>query len=69
MKKQMCSYRFDKHFIKRLEQLAELKDTSKTDIITKAVMDWVDNNLDGLEKRYKKKVDRYKKLKRLGLTA
>jgi hypothetical protein len=59
MAKKMCSYRFDDEFIRLLEALTGLERTSKTQVIQKAVMNYMSENMDRLEKRYKqmKKLD------------
>jgi hypothetical protein len=53
MAKKMCSYRFDDEFIRLLEALTGLERTSKTQVIQKAVMNYMSENMDRLEKRYK----------------
>jgi hypothetical protein len=59
MAKKMFSYRFDDEFIRLLEALTGLERTSKTQVIQKAVMNYMSENMDRLEKRYKqmKKLD------------
>ncbi len=54
MAKKMCSYRFDEEFIRLLEALTGLERINKTEVIQKAVMNYLAENIDRLENRYKK---------------
>ena len=60
MAKKLCSFRFDDEFIRLLEALTGLEQTNKTQVIQKSVMNYLAENVDRLE-------ERYKRMKRLGL--
>ena len=60
MAKKLCSFRFDDDFIRLLEALTGLEKTNKTLVIQKSVMNYLAENIDKLEKRYKK-------MKKMGL--
>ena len=60
MAKKLCSFRFDNEFIRLLEALTGLERTNKTQVIQKSVMNYLAENVDRLE-------ERYKRMKRLGL--
>jgi hypothetical protein len=47
--KKLCSYRFDDQFLTALARLANLEMTTKTEIIKKSVMLYMDDNLDRLK--------------------
>ena len=49
--KKLCSYRFDEQFLTSLERLANLEMATKTEIIKKSVMLYMDDNLDRLKAR------------------
>jgi len=49
--KKLCSYRFDEQFLTALERLANLEMATKTEIIKKSVMLYMDDNLDRLKAR------------------
>ena len=49
--KKLCSYRFDEQFRTALARLANLEMATKTEIIKKSVMLYMDDNLDRLKAR------------------
>ena len=53
-KKMSFVCRFYENFIEQLEWLALIENTTKTAIIEKCVMDYLDKNIDKLEKRKEK---------------
>ena len=53
MNKKMCSFRFDSDFVRILEKLSKLDNTSKTDVIKRSVMMFVEQNMNRLETHYK----------------
>ena len=57
MNKKMCSFRFDSDFVSLLEKLSKLDNTSKTDVIKRSVMMFVEKNMDRLEKHFEKVKD------------
>jgi len=54
MATKVTGYRFDEDFIKILETLARLERLNKTEIIKQAVVNYLTENIDRLEERYKK---------------
>ena len=54
MDKKSCSFRFDSDFVRILEKLSKLDNTTKTDVIKRSVMMFVEKNMDRLEKQFSK---------------
>jgi hypothetical protein len=54
MDKKMCSFRFDRDFVSILEKLSKLDNTTKTDVIKRSVMIFVNQNMTRLEKQFSK---------------
>ena len=54
MATKITGYRFDEDFIKMLGTLARLERLNKTEIIKKAVVNYLTENIDRLEERHKK---------------
>jgi|TARA_R110001583_G_scaffold183_5_gene1714 hypothetical protein len=54
MATKITGYRFDEDFIKILKTLARLERLPKTEIIKKAVVNYLTENIDRLEERHKK---------------
>ena len=57
MDKKSCSFRFDSDFVRILEKLSKLDNTTKTDVIKRSVMMFVEKNMDRLEKHFEKVKD------------
>ena len=54
MATKISGYRFDEDFIKILETLTSLERLNKTEVIKKAVVNYLTENIDRLEERHKK---------------
>ena len=57
MDKKLCSFRFDSDFVRILEKMSKLDRTTKTEVIKRSVMMFVEKNMDRLEKQFEKVKD------------